>query len=58
MKNEFTPLLKMQQKVWADTIKWNEAISLIKEISIKRYSQKEFAEIVDEIVKEVFSESK
>jgi len=58
MKNEFTPLLKMQQKVWADTIKWNEAISLIKEIHIEMYHQKDFTEIVDEIAKEIFSENK
>lgn len=58
MKNEFTSLLKMQQRVWTHTVKWNQVISLIKEISIERYSQKEFTEIVDSIVFEVFNENK
>lgn len=47
-------LLKHQQALHDNNTKWNKAIYLIKEISIKRYSQKEFAEIVDEIVREVF----
>lgn len=49
--------MKMQAKIWADTVKWNQAISLIKEINIEMYHQKDYREIVDEIVKEVFNES-
>ena len=48
-----TLLLKTQQELHKNNTKWNKVIGLIKEISIKRYSQDEFREVVDEIVKEV-----
>mgnify|MGYP001325243480 CR=1 FL=1 len=46
-------LLEQAQEIFKLNAKWNKAIGLIKEISIKRYSQDEFREVVDEIVKEV-----
>tara|TARA_R100000231_G_C5329677_1_gene165935 strand:- start:3092 stop:3256 length:165 start_codon:yes stop_codon:yes gene_type:complete len=51
-------LLGQAQEIFKLNAKWNKAIELIKEISIKRYSQDEFREIVDDIVKEVHNGEK
>ena len=51
-------LLEQAQEIFKLNAKWNKVIGLIKEISIKRYSQDEFKEVVDEIVKEVHNDEK
>ena len=48
-------LLQQAQEIFKLNAKWNRAIGLIKEISIKHYEQDEFRLVIDEIVKEVFN---
>jgi len=50
-------LLKTQQELHKNTGKWNKVIDLIKQINIKFISQKEHSELIDKMVKEVFSET-
>ena len=47
---------KQAQEIFKLNAKWNRVIALIKEVSIKRYSQSEFRELVDNIVKEVHND--
>lgn len=51
-------LLKTQQELHYNTSKWNKVIDLIKEINIKFISRKEHSQLIDKIVKDVFSEKK
>jgi len=51
-------LLKTQQELHENTAKWNKVIDLIKGINIKFISKKEHSELIDKIVREVFSETK
>jgi hypothetical protein len=51
-------LLKSAQAIFNLNSQWNKVIGLIKEISIKRYSQSEFRSLIDEIVKEEFSDER
>lgn len=51
-------LLKTQQELHYNTSKWNKIIDLIKKIHIRWISQKEHSQLIDKIVKDVFSEKR
>jgi len=51
-------LLKSAQAIFKLNSQWNKVIGLIKEISIKRYTQSEFREVIDNIVKEQFTDER
>jgi len=51
-------LLKSTQAIFKLNSKWNKVIELIKEINIEMYHQKDYREIVNEIVKEVFADER
>lgn len=52
---KMSTLLQQAQEIFKLNAKWNRAIGLIKEVSIRHYEQDEFREMIDEIVKEVFN---
>ena len=51
-------LLKSEQAIFKLNSQWNKVVGLIKEISIKRYTQSEFRDLIDNIVREEFTDER